>query len=105
METGLVLIIAVFALAALIECFCGFASVRAALAGNCERTVILIPVSGNMRDIEYVLRQAAAMAERSDMPCRCVICDMGADSETMEICRRFAEEFGFEIEGAEPDIR
>lgn len=98
METGLVIIIAVFAIAALMECFCGFASVRSALAGNCERTVILIPINGNMGDIEYVLRQAAAMAERSDMPCRCVICDMGADEETLEICRRFAEEYGgFEI--------
>ena len=98
METSLVLIIAVFALAALVECFCGFASIRAALMNKEERTVILIPAFGNMEDMEYVLRQAAAMAERSDMPCRCVICDMGADSETMEICRRFAEEFGFEIE-------
>ena len=98
METGLVIIIAVFAIAALMECFCGFVSVRSALAGNCERTVILIPINGNMGDIEYVLRQAAAMAERSDMPCRCVICDMGADEETLEICRRFAEEYGgFEI--------
>lgn len=99
METGLVLIIAVFALAALVECFCGFASIRSILAKNEERTVILIPVNGNVGDIEYVLRQAAAMAERSDMPCRCVICDMGADEETLEICRRFAKEHGgFEIE-------
>lgn len=103
METGLVLIIAVFAIAALIECLCGFAGIRAALSGSSERTVILIPVSGNMGDIEYVLRQASEMAGRSDMPCRCVICDMGADDETLEICRRFAEEFGFEIEEMECD--
>ena len=103
METGLVLIIAVFAITALMECFCGFASIRAALLNKEERTVILIPAFENMEDIEYVLRQAAAMAERSDMPCRCVICDMGADEETMEICRRFAEEFGFEIEEREDD--
>lgn len=103
METGLVLIIAVFAITALMECFCGFASVRAALSQNGERTLILIPVSGHMGDIEYVLRQAAEMAGRVDMPCRCVICDMGADGETLEICRRFAEEFWFEIEEREDD--
>lgn len=98
MELGFVLIVAVFAAAALAECFFGFASIRRAMLHTEERTVIFIPVTRGMKDIEYVLRQAAAMAERSDISCKCVICDMGADEEILEICRRFAEEHGeFEI--------
>ncbi len=98
MELVTVLIVAVFAAAALTECFFGFASIRSALAHTEERTAILIPVTRGMEDIEYVLRQAAKMEEQSDIYCRCIICNMGADGETLEICRRFAEEHGgFEI--------
>ena len=98
MELTLVLIVSVFASAALIECFFGCASIRAAISRDYERTVILVPVTDKMRDAEYVLRQTAAMMECSDISCRCVIVDIGADEETLEICRRFASAHGgFEI--------
>lgn len=94
MEMGLVLIVAVFAAAALIECLFGFASIRAALTRGEERTVILIPINEKTCDVEFILRQAADMMDRSDISCRCVICNMGADEETLEICRRFISEHG-----------
>ncbi|MCI7768450.1 MAG: hypothetical protein MSJ26_10805 [Oscillospiraceae bacterium] len=98
MEMTLVLITAVFGLAALVECICGFACIRAALKGEGERLVIFIPVSEKTEDAEFILRQAEDMMERSYLPCRCVIADMGADEETLEICRRFISEHGgFEI--------
>ncbi|MBQ5332515.1 MAG: hypothetical protein J6K92_04565 [Oscillospiraceae bacterium] len=94
MEMTLVLITVIFAAAALLECFCGFASVRAALTRGEERTVMLIPITDKTGDAEFILRQAADMMERSYLPCRCVIVDMGADEETLEICRRFISEHG-----------
>lgn len=98
MEMTLVLITVIFAAAALLECFCGFASVRAALTRGEERTVILIPINDKTADAEFILRQAADMMERFYLPCRCVIVDMGADEETLEICRRFiGEHGGFEM--------
>ena len=102
MDTALVLITVIFAAAALLECFCGFASVRRALTEDKERTVILIPITDKTEDAEFILRQAADMMERSYYPCRCVILDMGAGEETLEVCRRFmGEHGGFEMRESE----
>ena len=63
---------------------------------------MLIPITDKTGDAEFILRQAADMMERSYFPCRCVILDMGADEETLEICRRYIREHGgFEMDNAD----
>lgn len=105
MEMTLFLITVIFGLTALGEFLYGFVSVRAALTKRKERLVILLPISDKTEDVEFVLRQAAQMMERSYIPCRCVIADLGADEETLEICRRFiSEHMGFEM-GEADDIQ
>lgn len=92
MEKLLLFMLIVFSASAIVEGFFGYSAMRRAYERSFRRQLILIPVTENMRDIEGVLRETLRMVESSYLDCRVVLCDMGADYETMEICRRFSEE-------------
>ncbi len=99
MDMTFLIILIVFGITALAEFIMGIISIRRTINESSCQTVIIIPISDKTDNAEYILRQAQKMAEQSDFPCRCIIMNYGANAETLEICRRFAEEFGyFEIE-------
>lgn len=92
MEKLLLFMLIVFSAAAIAEGFFSYSAMRRAYERSFRRQLILIPVTENMRDIEGVLRETLRMVQGSYLDCRVILCDMGADDETMEICRRFAAE-------------
>lgn len=55
------------------------------------RPALVIPITENMQDAELVLRRSLSMVKGSGLDCRIILCNMGADSETLEICRIFAD--------------
>ena len=99
MDMTFLIILIVFGITALAEFILGIISIRRTISESNRQTSIIIPISDKTDNAEYILRQAQKMAEQSDFPCRCIITSYGANVETLEICRRFANKFGyFEIE-------
>lgn len=92
MEYMLLFMLVIFAASAIIEGFFSYSAMRRAYERSFRRQIILIPVTENMHDIEDILRETLHMVENSYISCRVVLCDMGADDETMSICRRFSED-------------
>lgn len=84
---------AVFVIAAaVIDCVCTIKRLKACALADYNRNILLIPVTGHMDDIGSILQNAADITESSGYSCRCVICDFGADKETMIYCRKFSED-------------
>lgn len=50
--------------------------------------LIIIPLKKDTDNAEFLLRQALSLGECG----RLVLLDMGADRETLEVCRRFSED-------------
>ena len=88
----------IFGMAALAEGYFTYISMKCAAADREYRQIILIPIRNTTHDTEMVLREAMKMMNASGAGCRAVICDLGADEEALEICRRFsADNSMFEI--------
>lgn len=92
MEYMLLFMLIVFGAAALLESIFSFAALRRAYERRMKSAALFIPVTPRTSDMEYILLETLKMAENYDISCRIILFDMGADSETMEICRKFAEE-------------
>ncbi|MGN0667398.1 MAG: hypothetical protein ACI4KF_12850 [Huintestinicola sp.] len=103
MEIILAVIMVIFAAAMIID---GISEMKR--AEKCRpKTVIVVPVSAETSDAELLLREAQKAAGEISGGCRVVICDMGADDDTLEVCRKFAEESGvFELKtgGSSEDV-
>ncbi len=93
MEYMLLFMLVIFSASAVIEGFFAFSAMRRAYERSFMHQLILIPVKTNMKEsIEGIIREALAMAERSYLSIRIILYDMGADEETMQICRRLTDE-------------
>ncbi|MCM1523531.1 MAG: hypothetical protein NC120_03640 [Ruminococcus sp.] len=88
MEIAVILLLAFFAVMAVIEIISAKNYRK-----DCQRRIILIPVTDKMYDIEHILRQTLEMIKLSEEDSRIIICNMGADNEITDICRRFSEEY------------
>lgn len=78
------------------ECVIGISALNT--AGGQRKLLMVIPVTEHMQDIEGILREALRTVSNSSLNCRIIMCSIDADSETLEICRRFSEENGiFEL--------
>ncbi len=92
MDYVLLVMLIFFSACAIVEGFFSYSAMRRAYERSFRRQLIFIPVTENMTDIEAVMRETLRMVQSSWMDCRIIICDMGADEETMQICRRFSAE-------------
>lgn len=73
-------------------------SVMLRLRRSSVTKIIFLPLTDKVNNAELLLREAYSMAEASPSPCRIIIYNMGADEETLRICRIFASEHGgFEV--------
>lgn len=84
MEYVLAIIIAAAVMTAVII------SVMMRLRRSSVTKIILLPLTDKVNNAELLLRDAYAMAKASSYPCRIIIYNMGADEETLRICRIFA---------------
>lgn len=81
-----VIIISVFA-----DCCISVKRIQIAAELPENSNIILIPVTNHTTDIRRSLENAFTLQLCSELKCRCIICDFGADSDTMLICRSFAD--------------
>ena len=87
MEFLLLFMLIIFLISAAAEMIFALSSLRC----RGTRPALVIPITENMQDAELVLRRSLSMVKDSGLDCRIILCNMGADSETLEICRIFAD--------------
>jgi hypothetical protein len=58
----------------------------------CQNSVVFVPVTKNTDNLEYIIRELLYKIMQSCICVTIIICDYGADRETLEICKRMIRE-------------
>jgi len=72
------------------------------MCGGAERAAVIIPVGENEPSVELRVRQITRMLATGGCDMKIILLNVGADNETLEICRKICQEKSFvELCGAD----
>ncbi|MCC8042079.1 MAG: hypothetical protein LIO69_00895 [Oscillospiraceae bacterium] len=93
MDIAIIVMLAVMTLCAAAEAWKNY-MILSRICRNTYSSVIICPISADTQNVEELLRDTYSALSGS-LCSRALIVDMGADEETVEICRRFINDYGF----------